>query len=117
MQEEKSFYYQRKIQELEKESQDNIQTITFLKSVIIPKMAALVGKSLHGVDRLSNQFLSEIFDEVAFQFNCKEDNQYKDKSQYEITSRSANKKNINNSEMKMMVDEKHRLTNKLDEFS
>ena len=112
MQEEKSFYYQRKLQELEKESQDNVQTITFLKSVIIPKMAALVGKSLHGVDRLSNQFLTEIFDEVAFQFNCKED-----KSQYEITNRSGNKKNINNSEMKMMVDEKHRLTNKLDEFS
>ena len=98
MQEEKSFYYQRKLQELENDSQDNIQTITFLKSVIIPKMAALVGKSIHGVDRLSNQFLSEIFDEVAFQFNCNSDKQ----SHIDITSRSANKKISNNSEMKSM---------------
>ena len=61
-------------------------------------MAALVGKSIHGVDRLSNQFLSEIFDEVAFQFNCNSDKQ----SHIDITSRSANKKSSNNSEMKMM---------------
>jgi hypothetical protein len=56
MQDEKSFYYQRKLQELESESELNNQTIGFLKSVILPKMAALVGKNLrnHDLDRMSN---------------------------------------------------------------
>ena len=95
------------------------QTIGFLRSVILPKMASLIGKNLrgHDLDRMSNQFLSEIFDEVEFKFRSCDDRESRGRGAERRRSRSSMATNKESHEMKAMRDEKSRLNNKLDEFS
>ena len=55
---------------MEKQSEHQKEVIHQLKNNFIPKMASLIGKSFKNqdLDRISNSFLSEIFDEVDYQF-------------------------------------------------
>lgn len=95
MQEEKSYYFQRKIQELQKEKEQNKESLQAVKKNLIPKISNLLNKSFNtqDIDRLSSSFMREITDDLEYQFN---------KYKQDFFKNQQNQERIK--ELQMMVD-------------